>query len=65
MVITARIPIHSVLFLVLVFFNVSGLLILVWFFSYNCYLYIKDYFIILNNLNYYLFKMVNFELKII
>jgi len=29
MVITARNPIHSVLFLVLVFFNVAGLLILV------------------------------------
>ncbi len=32
MVITARNPIHSVLFLVLVFFNVAGLLILVWLF---------------------------------
>ena len=37
MVISARNPIHSILFLVLVFFNVAGLLILVWFICHNNY----------------------------
>ena len=50
MVISARNPIHSILFLVLVFFNVAGLLILVRLF-YNVNYYFKCFYLyLLSNL---------------